>query len=209
MNEIKINEDLARYCALMNEVKKRTYAITHMLKGLTTTSYKATNIEFMCLQIRKVLELISMGSLILNKEEFEAIGQKYAQYWNARLILQDIERLNPDFYPKPIIEVPSTRPGVINDLQNKTTGFLTREDFVRVYEKCGKLMHANNPFGSQADLDYYEAKIPEWEDMIIGLLNCHIIHLKGVEDFYIIHMHEEGRDDVHGYFFERVEDTVN
>ena len=209
MNEIKINEDLARYCALMNEVKKRTYAITHMLKGLTTTSYKATNIEFMCLQIRKVLELISMGSLILNKEEFEAIGQKYAQYWNARLILQDIERLNPDFYPKPIIEVPSTRPGVINDLQNKTTGFLTREDFVRVYEKCGKLMHANNPFGSQTDLDYYEAKIPEWENLIIGLLNCHIIHLKGVEDFYIIHMHEEGRDDVHGYFFERVEDTDN
>lgn len=86
----------------MNEVKKRTVAITNMLRGLTTTSYKATNIEFMCLQIRKILELISMGSLVLNKEEFEAIGQKYAQYWNARLILQDIERLNPDFYPIPV-----------------------------------------------------------------------------------------------------------
>lgn len=70
MDKIKINEDLTRYCALMNEVKKRTYAITHMLKGLTKTSYKTTNIEFMCLQIRKMLELISMGSLVLNKDEF-------------------------------------------------------------------------------------------------------------------------------------------
>ena len=208
MDEKKVNEDLARYCALMNEVKKRTVAIINMQRGLMTTSYKATNIEFMCLQIRKILELISMGSLVLNKEEFEAIGQKYAQYWNARLILQDIERLNPDFYPIPVQEVPSTRPGVKNELQNKTTGFLTRDDFVKVYEKCGKMMHANNPFGSQADLEYYTAKIPEWEDLIIGLLNNHIIHLKGVEGFYAIHMQEDGKDDVCGYFFERVEEEL-
>lgn len=208
MDEKKVNEDLARYCALMNEVKKRTVAIINMQRGLMTTSYKATNIEFMCLQIRKILELISMGSLVLNKEEFEAIGQKYAQYWNARLILQDIERLNPDFYPIPVQEVPSTRPCVKNELQNKTTGFLTRDDFVKVYEKCGKMMHANNPFGSQADLEYYTAKIPKWEDLIIGLLNNHIIHLKGVEGFYAIHMQEDGKDDVCGYFFERVEEEL-
>lgn len=207
MDEIKINDNLTRYCALMTEIKKRTQAISHMLMGFTKTSYKATNIEFMCLQIRKMLELISMGSLVLNKEEFEAIGQRYAQYWNARLILQDIERLNPNFYPIPIQEVPSTRPGVTNDLQNKINGFLTREDFVKVYEKCGKMMHANNPFGSQADFDYYTAKIPVWKDLIIGLLDCHIIHLKGVEGFYIIHMHEDGKNDAQGYFFERVDDT--
>lgn len=105
--------------------------------------------------------------------------------------------------------MPSTRPSVKNELQNKTTGFLTREGFVKVYEKCGKMMHANNPFGSKADLEYYTAKIPEWEDLIIGLLNNHIIHLKGVEGFYVIHMQEDGRDDVRGYFFERVEGADN
>lgn len=207
MDDTKIYRDLFAYCKLMNEVKKRIDAVTNMLRGLTTTSYKATNIEFMCLQIRKMLELISMGSLVLNKEELEAIGQKYTQYWNARLILQDIERLNPDFYPIPIEEVPSSRSGVINDLQNKTSGFLTREDFVKVYEKCGRMMHANNPFGSQADLDFYTAMIPEWQNLIIGLLNCHVIHLKGVEDIYVIHMKEEGKDDVQGYIFERIKDS--
>ena len=71
------------------------------------------------------------------------------------------------------------------------------------------MRHANNPFGSQADLDYYTAMIPVWEDLIIGLLNSHIIHLKGVEGFYIIHMQEDGTDDVRGYFFERFEDSGN
>ena len=208
MDDKKINHELSRYCELMAEVKGRTEAITDMLRGLTTTTYKATNIEFMCLQIRKMLELISMGSLVLNKDEFEAIGQKYTQYWNARLILREIERLNPDFYPIPIQDVPSSRLGVATDLQTKTSGYLTREDFVKVYEKCGKMMHANNPFGSQADLEYYTAMIPVWEDLIIGLLNSHVIHLKGVEGIYIIHMKEEGKDGVQGYFFERDEDTV-
>lgn len=100
MEDSKRSKELDMYCALMNEVKKRTQAITDMLRGRTTTSFRSTNIEFMCLQIRKMLELISMGSLVLNKEEFEAIGKKYEDFWNAKQILQDIERLNPDFYPR-------------------------------------------------------------------------------------------------------------
>ena len=197
------------YCSLMNEVKKRTLAITDILKGRTTTSFRATNIEFMCLQLRKILELISMGSLVLNKDEFEAIGKKYEDFWNAKLILQDIERLNPEFYPIAVKEVPSLRPGVKNELVNKATGFLTREAFVKVYDKCGKLMHSHNPFGSHCDYDYYEKQIMEWEDLIIGLLNSHLIHIKGVDGFFLIHMQEEGRDDVHGYWFENANEYKN
>ena len=74
MQDLKRNKELDMSCALMNEVKRRTQTITDMLRGRTTTSFRSTNIEFMCLQIRKMLELISMGSLVLNKDEFEAIG---------------------------------------------------------------------------------------------------------------------------------------
>ena len=206
MEDLKRNKELDMYCALMNEVKKRTQAITDMLRGRTTTSFRSTNIEFMCLQIRKMLELISMGSLVLNKDEFETIGKKYEDFWNAKLILQDIERLNPDFYPIAITEVKSQRPGVANDLVNKTSGYLTREEFVKVYDKCGKMMHSYNPFGSHYDFDYYEKKIAVWEDLIIGLLNSLLIHLKGVDGFFLIHMQEDGRDDVHGYWFDNVDE---
>lgn len=199
----KFSSEINLYCALMEEVKRRTFAVTEMLKGHTTTSYLATNIEFMCLQLRKMLELISMGSLVMNKKEFDTIEKKYQSFWNAKLILQDIERLNPDFYPVPIIEVPSTQPGVVNDLQTKIEGFLTRQDFVKVYEKCGGIMHSYNPYGSKCDFEYYKARIAEWEDLIIGLLNTHMIHIKGLDGFYLIHMQEARDDKVHGYYFER------
>lgn len=201
MEDPTIDKNLDLYCALMNEVKKRTLAITQMLKGQTTTTFPSTNIEFMCLQIRKILELVSMGSLVVNKEEFEAIGKKYNDFWNAKLILQDIERLNPNFYPVAIKEVLSQKEGLVNELQNKTEGFLTRDDFVKVYDKCGKMMHSYNPFGSHYDYDYYAGRIAEWEDLIIGLLNSHLIHIKGIDGFYLIHMQEDGREDVHGYYF--------
>jgi len=193
--------DLDLYVSLMNEVKKRTTAITQILSKQKTTSFQATNIEFMCLQIRKILELISLGSLVANKKEFESEQIKYQKYWHAERILNDIERLNPDFYPRPIIEIHSNRPNVKNDLIDKTDGFLTKTEFIKVYEKCGKIMHADNPFGSKVDLDYYEKQIADWLNKLIGLLNSHMIRLKGHDNFYLIHMHEERDDLVHGYNF--------
>ena len=201
-----VDKNLEKYCTLMNEVKKRIHAITDMAKGHTSTLYQSTNIEFMCLQIRKILELISMGSLVLNKEEFEAVGEEYKNFWNAKIILQDIERLNPDFYPIAIQEMPSQIEGVVNNIDNKKDGFLTRDDFVKIYDKCGKIMHANNPFGSHYDYGYYAAKIAEWESLIVGLLNTHLIHIKGVDGFYLIHMKEHGRDSVHGYYFGEIKE---
>ena len=47
--------DLDLYVNLMTEVKRRTNAINDILKKAKTTSYQATNIEFMCLQLRKML----------------------------------------------------------------------------------------------------------------------------------------------------------
>ncbi len=193
--------DLVKYLTLMNEINMRIIAINEILSGKKTTSYIMTNIEFMCLQIRKMLELISMGSLVANKEEFESIGKKYNEYWNARLILQDIERLNPDFYPKPIVELPSAEKNVTSILEDKKTGFLTREEFPKVYEKCGKFLHSYNPFGSQPEAAYYEKNIPIWLDKIIGLLSCHLIRLKGATNFFLIHMKEDRDDYAHGYDF--------
>jgi hypothetical protein len=196
--------DLDLYLNLMTEVKRRTNAINDILKKAKTTSYQATNIEFMCLQLRKMLELISLGSLVANKKEFEEQQIKFQKFWHAKRIISDIERLNPDFYPKPIKEVPTSNPAIKNDLVELKTGFLTKEEFIKVYEKCGKIMHADNPFGSKTDLDYYEKQIKEWLFKTINLLNCHMIKLKGNEDFYLIHMQEKGDDLVHGYRFGRV-----
>jgi len=203
MNNQENDIDLNLYCTLMMDVKVRIQTVTNILKGHAMIAYSPMTIEFLCLQIRKILEFISMGSLVINRNEFEAIGNKYESYWNAKLILRDIERLNPEFYPIPVMEVSPKTPGAEKDLISKTTGFLTREDFVRVYDKCGKMMHAYNPFGSRYDYDYYRNKVAEWHNQIIGLINSHLIHLKGIDGYYLIHMKEDRDNQVHGYYFKK------
>ena len=197
--------DLDLYVGLMNEVKNRTIAITQILNKQKTTSFQATNIEFMCLQIRKILELISLGSLVANKQEFEKEQIKYQKFWHAEKILKDIERLNPDFYPRPILEKQSDKPNVKRNLVDKKDENLTKTEFVKVYVKCGKIMHADNPFGSKVELEFYEKQIVLWLDKIIGLLNSHMIKLKGHDNFYLIHMQEDRDELVHGYDFERMD----
>ncbi|MFZ2863766.1 MAG: hypothetical protein WA440_03365 [Ignavibacteriaceae bacterium] len=188
----------------MTEVKRRTTAITEIRNKTKSTSFQATNIEFCCLQTRKILELIALGSLIANKRHFEEQKIKFEKFWHAELILKDIERLNPNFYPSPIKENPHSNPTIKMDWQELKEGYLTKEDFLKVYEKCGKIMHADNPFGSKTDLDYYEKQIDIWINKIIRLLNSHLIKLVDDTNLYLIHMQEERDDKVHVYTFELV-----
>ncbi len=148
--------DIQKYCNLMEEVKRRTLVINAFGNRLTTTPYGATNIECVYLQLRKILELIALGSLVANKVEFSKVYSEFSKYWNAKHLLRDLEKVNPQFYPQPIIERPGTKPEVTADCDPKTSGFLTKEDFLKLYEKCGKIMHAGNPYGTQIDYSYYE-----------------------------------------------------
>src|ERR1035437_4908675 len=103
-----MNLDL--YCKLMNEVKMKTTAIAEIRNGTKSTSFVITNIEFCCLQIRKIIELVALSSLVANKNQFERLMIKFEHLWNLKEILKDIKKLNPDFYPQPITEIPSSDP---------------------------------------------------------------------------------------------------
>lgn len=185
----------------MEEIKRRVTVIQFFLSKPSTTPFAATTIESACLQVRKILELIALASLVANKFEFANQNEKFSKVWNARLILQDIERINADFYPKPIKEVPGKHPNDVPELISVKSGYLTRTDFLNVYEKCGKIMHADNPFGGKADLSYFEKQLPKWLDLIMNLLSNHTIKLANDENMYVIHMKEDRDDHVHGYTF--------
>lgn len=196
--------DLDKYLSLMNEIKLRISIVNDFIVGKSTTGNLTANAEFMCLQLRKILELIAMGSIVANKEDFEAIREEFRKCWNAKLILQDIEGLNPVFYPMPVKENVDLRDSLKSSIEDHTTEYLTREKFVKVYDKCGKFMHSYNPYGSQHDVNYYIKNIPDWIKLIKGLLNTHIIKLAGATNFYLIHMEEDGDNLAHGYDFEMI-----
>jgi len=192
--------DVQKYLDLMSEIKQRTSVIDAFLSGLSNAIFKATTIESTYLQYRKILELIALGSLVAQKDIFSRAYKNFAQYWNAELLIKDMERLNPLFFPEPINQVPSKRPGVMMDLQPRTEDFLTRDDLVKLYKKCGAIMHAGNPYGSTVDYGYYEKMAGYWRDRIVNLLSAHRIRLIGDQNLYLIQMGAPDQPPTHTVF---------
>jgi hypothetical protein len=177
-----------KYCGLMAEIKRRIAVIDAFTDGIAHAVYKATTIESIYLQFRKILESIALGSLVANKAVFSALYQDFAKYWNAELLVKDIERVNPRFYPRPIAQKPSERSGIKMDWEARGDDFLTTGDLIKLYKKCGAIMHSGNPYGSQIDFAYYEKNIPYWRERIVNLLNSHLITLVNDPNVYLIQM---------------------
>jgi hypothetical protein len=157
------------------------------------------------LQVRMITELIALASIAANRNLFEEQRQKFEKHWHPERILKDVEKLNPNFYPRPVKEVASERPGVVNDLVEIKSGFLTREQLIGVHGRCGDLLHAKNPYGKGVDYKLYERMVPQWLEQIRVLLNCHQVHLLDSKYFYLVHMKEDRDDGVHMYTFQRVD----
>ena len=198
---MKPDHPIRLYALQMREVKRRMEVIDYFLFAGGHALYKPTTIESTCLQIRQVLELVAFASLCANKKAYSEAHADFANHWNAELLLRDLARLNPDFYPVPKIEHPSDDRKVKNHLDDLTEGFLTRDEFVTVYKKCGAMMHAKNPFGSKTGHHFFEKALPSWREKIVQLLNNHSIKVLGHPGFWLIHMHEAGDDEVHFYEF--------
>lgn len=193
------------YAEQLREIKRRTEVIDFFLHKGGHALYQAATIESICLQFRKILELIAFSSLIANKERYATAHKNFESHWNAELLLKDLSRINADFYPKPIEEKPSAVPGVANDLVPITDGYLTQEDFIHIYKKCGGMLHAANPYGSKTGFHFFEKSLPVWRAKLIRLLNCHEVHLFGETSFWLMHMQENGDNEVHFYHFDLVE----
>lgn len=194
-------EPIELYAKQMREIKRRTEVIDFFLHKGGHAMYQPTTIESICLQFRKILELIAFSSLVANRERYAAVHKNFETHWNADFLLKDLARVNPRFYPQPVEEKPSSMPNIVNDLMPITEGHLTQADFIHVYKKCGGMMHASNPYGSKTGLHFFDKSLPIWRSKLIRLLNCHQVHLVGETGFWLIHMQEDGDDEVHFYQF--------
>jgi len=193
-----------QYSLIMKEIKNRMKVIDFFLYGAGHAIYPPTTIESICLQFRKILELIAMASLVANKKQYVKLHRDFAKHWNAEYLLRDLGRLNPSFYPRPITESPSDEPGVKSHISDIEGGYLTKKDFIVVYKKCGGLLHADNPLGRKSNYKYFEKVFPEWYTKIMTLLNCHTVKIHGFDGYWLIHMKEDADDEVHYYIFEPI-----
>lgn len=183
------NTPIEMYLKAMYEFRQRTVAVGLMCNNmyLVKKGGNVFDIENICLQIRKLLELIAMSSLIMNKEAFEKAEKSFKTMWNAKLILKDIKRIHPQFFPMSISGTLSKNENgswVMDEINHKP---LIEETFCKIYDKCGAALHIPNPFSENENL-FHELgeKIPMWLDQIYLTMENHMVFLYGTDLAYAI-----------------------
>jgi len=198
-------KDTMPYVRVMEEIKRRVFVIGACLDDKTLLT-GPPRVETAALQLRMVTELIALASLAANKELFEQQSMRFESHWHPQAIIKDLEKINPNFYPRPVKAGSSDSAGVVGHEPLKD-GYLTRDGLVEIHGRCGNILHARNPFGKPIDYDAYATDITAWTNLAVGLLNTHEIRLLGDDHFYLVNMTEPGRDAVFMYTFERVGGT--
>lgn len=189
-----------RYLLLMGEFKERLIAAGLLCEALYLTPPAADkpktriDVENICLQLRKLLELIAMGSLVVNKTLFDKTAAEVAKMHKAAYILREIGRLNPLFFPRPVrdeAEGPDESGHYL--LVPVEEAVLDDALFIKIYDKCGAVLHTPNPFGSQPDYRYYYDNLSLWLDCIFNTMHTHIVHLKDAQTAYVVQLNEPHR----------------
>ena len=192
------------YINLMKVVNLRLDAIYKVqLAQEYRVPYRANQIEFCVLQIRKILENIALGSLVVNRDLYEKHYDRLEEMWQGKKILYHMEKVNPNFYPTPIVIDTSKK---THDWVPKKEGFLSKKDFENLYDKCAKMLHSESPFHAEKDVaemyNFYEKNISIWCEKIVRLLDAHTIHLADGKTLLLIQMCEIGGDPI-GDIFEQ------
>lgn len=145
-------------------------------RGQITTKDDVLNTELICVQFRKVLELIAYSSLTANKERYPAAHMNFGQHWRAKDMLSDLRRINPRFYPIPL-EATRADASEIRRLVPRTDGFLTEDDFAVLYDTASDVLHMRNPFSTKQPDIQREYPVEEWVSRIQKLVEWHVVHL--------------------------------
>lgn len=190
--------EVERYIATMEEIKVRLAFVGTLMGTDGPAAIHIGAIESAYLQLRKILELVAFASLTANKHAFSKIYAKFSKIWHAGQLLRDLKKVNQHFYPIPLIQTPSTEPGVKWHMEERPSDYLDQTAFLLLYTRIGELMHARNPYAKPILYDEYHEEIGDWCAKVRNLLEFHGIVLAENPNRWLVRMVEaDGR--VHVY----------
>jgi len=180
--------DTSKYLACMESIKLRLGLVNDVVnKKLMPGIEERFAYEFVSLNLRKILELIAFSSLIANKDVYAKAHEKYTLHWKADKMLDALENLHPNFYPRPI-ELDSTNSEGVMHFRDVTDEFLTKEDFRGLYDTCSEVIHEWNPYTEKDRIINFGHPVLHWIRKIHTLLRIHYVRMIGKQELWIVYM---------------------
>lgn len=145
------------YFNQMVEVKRRFVAISRILgakKGKPRTLSEDTDNEFMWLQIRKIIELVTYSAIASDLERYSALralsNGKVEDDQKATKILNRLSGINPRFMPAPLGNMAQQPDGSKHFEGLEEAKQATLHRFTGIFNEASKHLHTPNPYGADA-----------------------------------------------------------
>ncbi len=181
--------DIELYKKCMKEAQLRLSFVKTLPVLKAATGSELFDRELVFLQFRKILECIAFASLIANRDKYSAVKQDFAKFWKAKSLLRDLEEMNPDFYPVPVKQSRVQPDGVKH--HELVEEFLTKDDFVSLYDRANEELHVWNPFRMDEPVLLMAFSVVKWSSRIQSLLALHFMRL-GDGNIWIVQVPEHG-----------------
>ena len=180
------------YASLIGEGIQRLSAAEKFLDQYRRDK-ETPQLEAAILQIRKSLELIALAAIAPDKKEYAAFratadkDQDFTKDYHAARIFGALSRINPEFYPRPLLPATRMSDGTWHFGQ-KQSGYLSKKRFERAYDRLGKHLHAHNPWGTSKNLHNLAVALPTIIAEARGLLQLHarIIRTSDFQGVWVI-----------------------
>jgi hypothetical protein len=202
-----MEDDIQKYIRCMDEIKLRDQVIESHLTKKCSTGQPMTDIEFICLQFRKIAELVMLSALCAHKEVYLKVQGDIEKEWEATKIRKSLDSIHPDFYPIPFDRVVDRITGEAEN-QRVKSGFLSKEECISIIGRCGSILHGFNPYNDEKvfkNIEIVKNRFPEWQSKIRRLLCWHEIKLFGTDKQLWVYMFYGTKNQV--YVEERVPST--
>ncbi|NTU99218.1 hypothetical protein HGA64_04425 [Candidatus Falkowbacteria bacterium] len=183
---MKTDKKKIMYCNLMKEIKVRVALIRSIIQG-QSLGREDFDGEMVSLQLRKCLEIVAFSSLVVNEQIYSQTYSDFSTHWKAKKIVEKIEKLNPDFFPKPIFLANLNEQGV-KHFDYIKDGFLTLDELITLYDKTSNVIHSWNPYRTEPRIVDFGRSIEEWVTRLQCLLGLHIMRGVGLNEFWVVEM---------------------
>ena len=170
------------YKSMIGETSNRLVVARHFM-GRYNDSNSAGYLESAALQVRKALESIAFAAIAPNKSAYQALraqaeeNKDFTRDYHAKRIFRDLQKVHKDFYPLALVPAVNQTPERQTErhwhFDRKETGYLTRDRFIKVYDKLGKHLHARNPWDNTDPLSGLASLLDAAIEETLSLIELH------------------------------------
>lgn len=188
------------YLKNMRDVKRRLRYSEEQINVFNNTQ-EYIFLENAVLHTRKALECIAYASIAPNKKEYSKFRSAaktpvdFRKDYHGAKILKQLEMVNKDFYPSPLVG-PKSVGAKQWHFDRLKDGFLTKNQYIKLYDRLGKFLHSDNPWDNDKGYLNLAKDMPEGIEKIRALLQTHATFVQEKERrlSFVVDMGSEEKD---------------